>query len=201
MVISLMVGCRRTWAKTGIVQTEKESVQLVMLMINYASVEHLGRRQRWSWICDTESNSTPLLRLSPRSCGMDKKHMMCDLVHEQNRKPYKQTTINGSELQQLLNLNHHVISQQPKLPQHPPACTARATTHPNADASRTGRMGTRATGVGGDGKARTGRTGDRDGNNGGAGEDGGRETEDHDAMVMCSTKPKSVKEEMIQERD
>ena len=25
-----MVGCRRTWAKTGIVQTEKGSVQLVM---------------------------------------------------------------------------------------------------------------------------------------------------------------------------
>ena len=56
MVISLMVGCRRTWAETGIVQTEKGSVRLVMLMINYASVECLGRRQRRSWICDTEHN-------------------------------------------------------------------------------------------------------------------------------------------------
>ena len=30
MVISLMVGCRRTQASTGIVRTEKGSVQLVM---------------------------------------------------------------------------------------------------------------------------------------------------------------------------
>ena len=82
MVISLMVGCRRTRAETGIVQTEKGSTRLVMLMINYASVEHLGWRQRQSWICDTERNSTPLLRLSPQSCGMDKKHVMCDLVRE-----------------------------------------------------------------------------------------------------------------------
>ena len=56
MVILLMVGCRRTWAKTGIVRTEKGSVRLVMLMINYASAEHLGRRQRRSWICDMECN-------------------------------------------------------------------------------------------------------------------------------------------------
>ena len=56
MVISLMVGCRRTWAKTGIVWTEKGSVQLVMLMINYVSAERLGRRRRRSWICDTERN-------------------------------------------------------------------------------------------------------------------------------------------------
>ena len=89
MVISLMVGCRRTRAETGIVRTEKGSVRLVMLMINYASVEHLRRRWRRSWICDTERNSTPLLRLSPRSCGMDKKHVMRDLVHECNGKPYK----------------------------------------------------------------------------------------------------------------
>ena len=34
-------------------------------------------------------NSTPLLRLSPQSCGMDKKHVMRDLVCEQNRKSYK----------------------------------------------------------------------------------------------------------------
>ena len=89
MVISLMVGCQRTRAKTGIVRMEKGSVRLVMLMINYASAECLGWRRRWSWICDTERNSTPLLRLSPRSCGMDKKHVMRDLVREQNGKPYK----------------------------------------------------------------------------------------------------------------
>ena len=82
MVILLMVGCQRTRAKTGIAWMEKGSVQLVMLMINYASVEHLGQRQRRSWICDTERNSTPLLRLSPQSCGMDKKHVMRDLVCE-----------------------------------------------------------------------------------------------------------------------
>ena len=57
MVTSLMVGCQRTWAETGIVWTEKGSVQLVMLMINYASAECLRQRQRWSWICDTEHNS------------------------------------------------------------------------------------------------------------------------------------------------
>ena len=56
MVISLMVGCQRTRAKTGIVQMEKGSVRLVMLMINYVSAERLGRRWRWSWICDTECN-------------------------------------------------------------------------------------------------------------------------------------------------
>ena len=54
IVILLMVGCQRTWAETGIVRTEKGSVQLVMLMINYASVERLGWRRRQSWICDTE---------------------------------------------------------------------------------------------------------------------------------------------------
>ena len=57
MVISLMVGCQRTRAETGIVQTEKGSVRLVMLMINYASVECLGWRQRQSWICDMEHNT------------------------------------------------------------------------------------------------------------------------------------------------
>ena len=57
MVISLMVGCWRTWAEMGIVWMEKGSVRLVMLMINYASVERLGRRQRQSWICDMEHNS------------------------------------------------------------------------------------------------------------------------------------------------
>ena len=56
MVISLMVGCWRTRAETGIVRTEIGSVRLVMLMINYASVERLGRRQRQSWICDMECN-------------------------------------------------------------------------------------------------------------------------------------------------
>ena len=56
MVISLMVGCRRTWAEMGIVWTEKGSIRLVMLMINYASAEHLRRRQRWNWICDMEHN-------------------------------------------------------------------------------------------------------------------------------------------------
>ena len=56
MVILVMVGCWRTWAKTGIVRMEKGSIRLVMLMINYASVKHLGWRQRWSWICDTECN-------------------------------------------------------------------------------------------------------------------------------------------------
>ena len=56
MMILFMVGCWRTWAETGIVQTEKRSVRLVMLMINYASVERLGWRQRQSWICDTERN-------------------------------------------------------------------------------------------------------------------------------------------------
>ena len=60
MVISLMVGCWRTWAEMGIVRMEKGSVRLVMLMINYASVERLGWRWRWSWICDTERNSKPL---------------------------------------------------------------------------------------------------------------------------------------------
>ena len=89
MVILVMVGCWRTRAETGIVQTEKGSVRLVMLMINYVSVERLGWRRRRSWICDMERNSTPLLRLSPQSCGMDKKHVMRDLVHEQNGKPYK----------------------------------------------------------------------------------------------------------------
>ena len=59
MVISLMVGCWRTRAEMGIVQTEKGSVRLVMLMINYASVECLGQRWRWSWICDTERNNGP----------------------------------------------------------------------------------------------------------------------------------------------
>ena len=48
MMISLMVGCWRTWAETGIVQTEIGSVQLVMLMINYASAKCLGQRQRQS---------------------------------------------------------------------------------------------------------------------------------------------------------
>ena len=57
MVISLMVGCWRTWAETGIVQMEEGSIQLVMLMINYASAECLGWRQRQSWICDTERNT------------------------------------------------------------------------------------------------------------------------------------------------
>ena len=57
MVISLMVGCRRTQAETGIVQMEIGSIRLVMLMINYASAERLGWRWRWSWICDTERNS------------------------------------------------------------------------------------------------------------------------------------------------
>ena len=56
-------------------------------MINYASAERLEQRWRWSWICGTEHNSTPLLRLSPQSCGMDKKHVMCDLVHEQTENP------------------------------------------------------------------------------------------------------------------
>ena len=57
MVISLMVGCQRTRAKTEIVRTENGSVRLVILMIDYASAEHLGRRQRQSWICDTECNT------------------------------------------------------------------------------------------------------------------------------------------------
>ena len=61
MVISLMVGCRRTQAETGIVRTEIGSVQLVMLMINYASAERLGQRQRQSWICDMERNTNPSL--------------------------------------------------------------------------------------------------------------------------------------------
>ena len=56
-------------------------------MINYASAERLKWRQRQSWICGTERNSTPLLRLRPQSCGMDKKHMMCDLVHERTENP------------------------------------------------------------------------------------------------------------------
>ena len=56
IVISLMVGCWRTQAEMGIVRTEKGSIRLVMLMINYASVERLGRRRRRSWICDTERN-------------------------------------------------------------------------------------------------------------------------------------------------
>ena len=34
-----------------------------------------------------EHNSTPMLRLSPRSCGMDKKYVMRDLVHEQMENP------------------------------------------------------------------------------------------------------------------
>ena len=34
-----------------------------------------------------ECNSTPLLRLSPRSCGMDKKYVMRDLVREQMENP------------------------------------------------------------------------------------------------------------------
>ena len=63
MVISLMVGCRRTWAKTGIVRMEIGSVQLVMLMINYASVERLGWRRRRSWICDTERNTANLCKI------------------------------------------------------------------------------------------------------------------------------------------
>ena len=57
MVISLMVGCQRTRAEMGIVRTEKGSIQLVMLMINYASAERLGRRWRQSWICDMERNT------------------------------------------------------------------------------------------------------------------------------------------------
>ena len=61
MVISLMVGCWRTRAETGIVRTEKGSVRLVMLMINYASEERLGRRQRQSWICDTEHNTSGVM--------------------------------------------------------------------------------------------------------------------------------------------
>ena len=60
MVISVMVGCQRTQAETGIVQTEKGSVRLVMLMINYASVECLGWRRRRSWICDMERNTNNL---------------------------------------------------------------------------------------------------------------------------------------------
>ena len=101
MVILLMVGCRRTWAEMGIVQTEIGNVWLVMLMINYASVERLGWRQRQSWICDTERKSTPLLRLSPWSCGMDKKHVMRDLVHEWtenpiNRQQSTETNFNNS---------------------------------------------------------------------------------------------------------
>ena len=56
MVILLMVGCRRTQAEMGIVWMEKGSVRLVMLMINYASAECLGQRQRQSWICDMERN-------------------------------------------------------------------------------------------------------------------------------------------------
>ena len=96
-----MVRCRRTWTKTGIIRTEIGSVRLVILMINYASAERLGWRQRWSWICDTEHNSTPLLRLSPRSCGMDKKHVMCDLVRERtenpiNRQQSMETNFNNS---------------------------------------------------------------------------------------------------------
>ena len=51
-----MVGCWRTRAKTGIVRTEKGSIRLVMLMINYASAERLGWRWRRSWICDMERN-------------------------------------------------------------------------------------------------------------------------------------------------
>ena len=61
MVISLMVGCRRTRAEMGIVWTEKGSVRLVMLMINYASAERLRRRQRRSWICDMERNISDLV--------------------------------------------------------------------------------------------------------------------------------------------
>ena len=45
------------------------------------------RRRRRSWICDTECDSTPLLRLSPQSCGMDKKHVMHDLVRERTENP------------------------------------------------------------------------------------------------------------------
>ena len=56
-------------------------------MINYASAEHLKQRQRQSWICGMEHNSTPLLRLSPQSCGMDKKNVMHDLVHERMENP------------------------------------------------------------------------------------------------------------------
>ena len=96
-----MVGCRRTWAETGIVRTEKGSIRLVMLMINYVSAECLGWRRRRSWICDTERNSTPLLRLSPQSCGMDKKHVMRDLVRERtenpiNRQQSTETNFNNS---------------------------------------------------------------------------------------------------------
>ena len=96
-----MVRCWRTRAETGIIWTEIGSVQLVILMINYASAERLGWRRRWSWICDTERNSTPLLRLSPRSCGMDKKHVMRDLVREQtenpiNRQQSTETNFNNS---------------------------------------------------------------------------------------------------------
>ena len=47
---------------------KKGSIRLVMLMINYASVEHLGWRQRWSWICDMEHNTSP-----PASRFNDKK--------------------------------------------------------------------------------------------------------------------------------
>ena len=63
MVISLIVGCWRTQAKTGIVRTEKGSVRLVMLMINYASAEHLGQRRKRSWICDTERNKGGVLNM------------------------------------------------------------------------------------------------------------------------------------------
>ena len=52
-----MVRCWRTRAKTGIIQTEIGSVQLVILIINYASAERLGWRWRRSWICDTEHNN------------------------------------------------------------------------------------------------------------------------------------------------
>ena len=40
----------------GIIRMEIGSVRLVILMINYASAERLGWRQRRSWICDMERN-------------------------------------------------------------------------------------------------------------------------------------------------
>ena len=98
MVISLMVGCQRTRAETGIVQTEKGSVQLVMLMINYASAERLRWRQRQSWICDTERNSWSeylsnfnlIIRFQPGHLSTKPDALTChpDLYLKEGRKTY-----------------------------------------------------------------------------------------------------------------
>ena len=109
---------------------------------------------------------------------------MRDLVRERTENPINRQQSMEANFNNSLTSTTHVISQ---LPQYSPAHTARATTHPIADASRTRTTRMQATGAGGGGKARTGRAGDRDGHTGGAGEDGGRETEDPDAMGVGRT--------------